>query len=338
MARVAAVLKAVATDAWRERQSLFSLGANNFVLTIAFFFREYLVGKMFYALIAAILLVPLSSDPLHRIPRERFEIWPLDNRERLRLRIFAPWLNPITWLIAGFAAWAAGWRNLFLAGSSLVLLIAVTFAGTLIPRAGRGSFWWIVPAFPTSLGQLMRKDVRQLLSTLDLWLAVILSVSFAAARFYEPDLPVEARTIMSILIVLALSTLAQTFFALDGRAGLTRYRLLPLAGWKVLLSKATVFFIVATALTVSASVASGCAFALVTLAFGMWASVNHRIPHSRWRFAASPSAKNSVGLVVFSIAVAVAMLRVTAWFLLPSAVAVAVSMVLAGRRFDIATR
>jgi hypothetical protein len=59
-------------------------------VTIVFFFREYLVGMIFYALLAAVMLVPLSSDPLQRVPRERLETWPLARGQRFALRLLAP--------------------------------------------------------------------------------------------------------------------------------------------------------------------------------------------------------------------------------------------------------
>ena len=192
MARIAAVLKATSTATWRERRSILSFGANNFVLTIIYLFHEYEMGKVFYALLAAVMLVPLSSDPLHRVPRERLDTWPLSRKERTALRFLVPWLNPITWLLAVFVVWSAALRT---AASPVVvagILAAITAVGSLLPRSSRGGLWRLVPSFPSSVGQLLRKDLRQILYTLDFWVAAVLSAIFTVARFLGADLPGEA--------------------------------------------------------------------------------------------------------------------------------------------------
>ncbi len=334
MARIAAILKATATATWRERRSILSFGANNFFVTIVFFFREYLVGQLFYGLLAVVMLVPLSSDPLHRIPRERLATWPLSRGDRVLLRVLAPWLNPITWLIAGFTIWSAARHDLTSAMTAVSVLVLVIAIGALLPAGGRSSFWRIVPSFPTSLGQLMRKDLRQVLCTLDFWLAAILSLSFASVQISHGSLPPEAQTIFSILIVLALSTVSQTLFGLDGPAGITRYRLLPVSGWRIAASKSAVFLLIAIVLTSPASLRSGVAAAAVSLAFGLWSSVRPRAWQPRWRFAASPSGRNSVLLVLASIAAGVVAFRVTVWIVVPCFALAVASVLFSGRRFD----
>ena len=338
MARLAAVLKATATATWRERRSILSFGANNFFITIVFFFREYLVGKLFYGLLAVVMLVPLSSDPLHRVPPERLATWPLSRGERFVLHAMAPWLNPITWLIAVVTVWSAAKHQLVSAVVAVVVLGLVIAIGAVLPAGGRSAAWRIVPAFPTSLGQLLRKDLRQLLCTLDFWLAAILSLAFASVRIVHGALPAEAGTIFAILIVLALSTASQTLFGLDGPAGITRYRLLPVAGWAIAAEKSAVFLLVAITLTIPASVRAGAAAAAVSLAFGLWSSVRHHARQPRWRFATSPSGRNSVALVLASIAAAVATLRVTGWVVLPCFAIALGSIFLSGWRFAKAAR
>lgn len=334
MARIAAVLKATSTATWRERRSILSFGANNFVLTIIYLFHEYEMGKVFYALLAAVMLVPLSSDPLHRVPRERLDTWPLSRKERTALRFLVPWLNPITWLLAVFVVWSAALRT---AASPVVvagILAAITAVGSLLPRSSRGGLWRLVPSFPSSVGQLLRKDLRQILYTLDFWVAAVLSAIFTVARFLGADLPGEARTAFSILIVLALSTTSQNAFAMDGSSGRTRYRLLAIPGWKIMASKALAFVAIATVLTVPASILAGLAAALVAVACGLFSSVGNDSHLPRWRFASSPSARTSVLLVCSAAAVAVGVLRASSWITLGCVAAAIVSTFVNGFRFD----
>ncbi len=73
---------------------------------------------------------------------------------------------------------------------------------------------------------------------------------------------------MSLVIMLALSSYAQCLFGLDGPGGLTRYRLLPLRSWQILLAKDAAFLIVALALTLPLNPLAGLAAALTVLAIG----------------------------------------------------------------------
>ncbi len=66
MVRVPAVLKAVARAVWRGEGSLASLGTNNFLLFTAYFLREN--GKFLYLLVGLLIFLPLSADPLRKIP------------------------------------------------------------------------------------------------------------------------------------------------------------------------------------------------------------------------------------------------------------------------------
>jgi hypothetical protein len=334
MARLAAVLKASATATWRERRSLFSFGANNFFVTVVFFFREYLVGVLFYSLLAAILLFPLSTDPIQKIPRERLSMWPLSRADRWLLRMAAPWLNPLTWILTAFIIWFASHRAIHIAFLAVGLLVAVSLVGALVPQGGRGGFWRWVPGFPTVVGQLVRKDLRQLLSTLDFWLAAVLSGSFALSTLLLGTLPEEAYVTFSLLVVLALSTVAQTLFASDGAAGITRYRLLPIRGWQVLAAKTAAFLSVVCVLTAPLSIPVGITAASVVLAYGYWASVHRPSIRRHWRFSSSPAAWNSVGLVLTLLAAGVAVLRASAWFLAAALLAAFVSLLAQGRHFD----
>ena len=61
-----------------------------------------------YLIMGLVVLFPLSTDPLRKIPPSRLALWPLERRERWILRLASPWINPLTWGLAGLAIWGAG--------------------------------------------------------------------------------------------------------------------------------------------------------------------------------------------------------------------------------------
>jgi hypothetical protein len=204
----------------------------------------------------------------------------------------------------------------------------------LVPSGGRSNLWRGVPPFPGILGQLIRKDLRQLLSTLDFWLAALLSAAFLQYRFLAHDVPQEAETVASLLVVLALSTATQNFFALDGFQGLLRYHLLPVRGWQVLVAKTASWLAVVLVLTLPLSWRVGFSAALAAVPFGCWSSVSHPRLQHRWRFAGSPEAWSSVGLVLAVLSTGIAVFRIGAYWALPAVLASLVSIGISGRRFD----
>src|SRR5206468_12325392 len=112
-----------------------------------------------------------------------------------------------------------------------------------VPPPGRSSIWRSVPPIPGRLGQLVRKNMREVLSTLDFYCALVLSMSVLLWRIVGPPLPHEALMAMTVLTLAALSSYAQCLFGLDGEGGESRYRLLPIAGWRLLLAKDLAFLL-----------------------------------------------------------------------------------------------
>ncbi|HKV81419.1 MAG TPA: hypothetical protein VJP02_24945 [Candidatus Sulfotelmatobacter sp.] len=339
MARVAAILKITATAVWRERRSLLSVTTNNFFGTIAFFFffghfSNHTVGIIFYLLLGTLMLFPLSADPVQKIPPERLALWPLSRLEHWFIRVLAPWFNPITWLFCALVLWSAFDRDVKTAGISAVLMVAILMLISLVPPGGRSNVWRVVPRFPGTLGQLVRKDLRQILSTLDFWLAGFLSCAFLLYRLLAGDVPTEAKTVFSLLVVLALSSVAQTFFALDGLQGLIRYQVLPVRGWQVLVAKALAWLTIVLVLTAPLSSRVGLSAALAVLPFGCWATVSHRNSQRRWRFASCPTLWSSVAVVVALLSTGVAVFRISIWWAIPAVVASLISIVISGRHFD----
>jgi hypothetical protein len=86
------------------------------------------------------------------------------------------------------------------------------------------------------------------------------------------------------LIALALSTYAQCQFGLDSGSAMTRYRLLPLPLWQIVLAKDIAYLTILIVLVAPLSVAAGLTSGLVALAIGRYSSLHRRSLQYRWRF------------------------------------------------------
>ena len=94
----------------------------------------------------------------------------------------------------------------------------------------------------------------------------------------------DAFVIVGLLVALTMSTYAQSLFGLELGSGMTRYHLLPLGGWEILLAKDFAFLAVLFALLLPLDPAPGMTFGLVALALGHHSSVLLDLPQQRWRF------------------------------------------------------
>jgi hypothetical protein len=332
MVRVLAVLNAVRRAVWRGQGSFASIGTNNFLIFTVYFLRQS--GTLLYLIIAGLMFFPLSADPLRKIPPERLALWPLSRREWWILRILSPWLNPVTWLLAAATIWAARrtvtWQ--------LFGIVAGMFAvGFVLSDLGGGAWDGLarrVPGFGGLLGRLIQKNLRQMLCTLDFWLALVLSIGTTIYRIADRPVPSEAMLMMSLMILLALSSYAQCLFGLDGDGGLTRYRLLPLRGWQILLAKDAAFLIVAVALTLLLNPLAGLAAALAVLAFGHDQAVKHVRPQVRWRFSTGASLGVGVVQVLTMFIAANGVASTSVLLLIPCAAVYATSVWWYGRKME----
>jgi hypothetical protein len=319
MARPIALLRALATAYKRDWTALQSLAGNNFFLITAFLLRQ--AGVFVYLIIGLVMLFPLSTDPLRKIPPSRISLWPLSRREWWFLRITSPWVNPMTWGIAGLAIWGAGRTITVGLWAMIAGLVVAAFLISAIPLPRGGGFFRTVPSFPGPLNQLMRKNLREILSTLDFYCAAVLSLALLAYRILGPPLPNEALMAMTVLVVGALSSYAQCMFGLDGEGGLSRYHLLPVRGWQLLLAKDTAFLAALIPLLLPLAPVAGFGGALMALAIGHAPTVSQSQEQTRWRFTTGGALGNGV-VQMIAIAMTVSAIFSTSLLFLPLAIVI----------------
>ncbi|HTQ56943.1 MAG TPA: hypothetical protein VMI94_20890 [Bryobacteraceae bacterium] len=292
MAALIAILKALRHAVGRDLGTFESITVNNLFLFVALLCYGALnsgqpphSAEPFFVLLGFLLLFPLSADPLGRIPPSRLSLWPLTTRQRLGLRLGSLALSPVTW-VGLLILWRTARPTLALA--FLALAAAIQAAAALARYAVRHNRHWDVlrdiPVLPGRLGGLVRKDLRQMLSVLDPYAAALLSLGGglyrAAGRHADP----VAFSILSLLVALSLSTYGQSLFGLDIGSGITRYRLLPLPGWQLLLAKDLAFLTLLLVLLSPLDPGPGMTLGFAALAAGHHSSVLMEIPHQRWRF------------------------------------------------------
>jgi hypothetical protein len=330
--RTRAILEALAKVTRRDRQSIFSFSANNISYTaVALLFMSDPGALIFFAvIIALVLFFPLTADPLRKIPPERLSLWPLTAREHWGLRAISFSFNPVIWLLAGLLAWKRVTLGLW---ALVAVLFVIGFAAPWRYMRGRGGAVRWLPRFPTHLNQLLRKNLRELLATLDFYAALILAIAAAAFRI-GGRLPADAFLPITLLVMLLISTCALSLFGLDGEDGFTRYRLLPLRGWQILAAKDAVFLLVSVLLTAPLNPLAGFAAALLGLTIGHGSSIDRHGDERRWRFQTS----HSFGVSVTQIAVMIAAGATTAGWsalaLVPCLAIYAVSTWRAGLALD----
>jgi hypothetical protein len=312
MARAFAILRALGRAYSRDWTALQSLGGNNFLLIVALLMGK--AGTFVYLIMGLVLLFPLSTDPLRKIPPSRLALWPLERRERWALRLVSPWLNPLTWGIVALAVWGAGRTLTYGLWATLAGLFAGAFLLSAVPLPKAKGAWRAMPQFPGPLNQLIRKNLREIFTTLDFYTALALSAAVAAYRLFGPPLPPDAFMAMTVLVIGALSGYAQCLFGLDGDGGLSRCRLLPVHGWQLLLAKDAAFLAAAIPLTLPLGIATGLGAALVALAIGHEPSVARPREQTRWRFTTGGALGNSALQMVGIGMTASLISRTSPWF------------------------
>jgi hypothetical protein len=230
------IFKAIGLANWRDVQSLRSIAGQNLFLFVIFVALQPESAEFFVAIFAVVMLVPLSADPMQKIPGERRATWPISNWQWGAIRLGSLALSPITWA-ALLLLVKVNWRI-----SALVVAVAGTIQG--IAYASRRVSFRLpaalgparLPAPPGLVGAIMRLQWREMLRTLDPYVALALTLCIGLYRLSGKPLDPAAVRIMSLIVVLALSTESQVLFGIDG-SGAERYRQLPIHGWQILLAK-----------------------------------------------------------------------------------------------------
>ena len=256
MPALLAILKALRRAVGRDLGTLASIKVNNLFLFVALLVYGALNSGQppksaypFFVLLGFLLLFPLSADPLGKIPPARLALWPLTAWQRLGLRLASLALSPVAWIgvliLLKTARPAGGARILRAGGGDLQAAAALGRHA-----AGRDPHWNLlryIPQFPGRLGGLVRKNLREILSLIDPYAALLLSVGGGAVSPVRARIPIpDAFAILGLLVALTMSTYAQSLFGLElgSGSGMTRYRLLPLGGWEILLAKDIAFLAV----------------------------------------------------------------------------------------------
>jgi hypothetical protein len=315
LARTAAILGALWTAVRRDAKTLGSFTGNN-LFSVSVLFLALADRGVFLSLnvlIGLVLFFPLSTDPLRKIPPQRLAMWPISSAERWLLRIASPWLNPMTWILAILVLRRSVTMGLW---ALIAGLFAIGFVVPSLPWVQRLGAWRRLPHFPGPLDQLIRKNLREMLSTLDFYCGLLLSVGALIFRA-KGTLPPDAFFPLTMLVMLTLSSYAQSLFGLDGDGGLTRYRLLPLPGWQILAAKDAAFLLVTVVLCLPLAPMAGLAAALTALAVGHAASVNQRSEQTRWRFSTGVSFGSGIVQVLIMALMAAATVYASPFMLAP---------------------
>lgn len=127
-------------------------------------------------------------------------------------------------------------------------------------------------------------ELRQLVRTLDFWLATLLAIAGTLYRLLDPKADPAAFPVFTMVIVLALSTLALNLFAHDGPTGRVFWRRSPARGWRILLRKGLPLLAISLVLTLALSPLGALAGMLAALAIGHHSSVFQPIDAQPWRF------------------------------------------------------
>ncbi len=336
MAGFLTILGALARSVWRELRTFSSISGNNLALFIVLVMYQQPQSIVFFVMVvAALLLGPLAGDPLRKIPAERMAVWPLTVGERVSLRLGSLALSPVMWVAAPFLFVAGGASfAVLMIGGALAIQIALALWNHF--TAGRtrsiGLRW--TPKLPGRLGGLVQKNIRQMLSTLDFWAALLLAVSGTAYRLFGRGADPDAFMILSLVVVIALSTYGQCLFGLDLPSGMARYRVLPLRGFEILLAKDMAFLLVAAVLVAPLAFLPGLAGALAAVAVGHHGSVGRPIVQTRWRFTGGVIFPTGFLQVFPLVAVGVATARGSVSYLGLAAAAYAGSVWYYGREWD----
>ncbi len=290
MAQILALLSLLKTLMSKELSSFSSLRFNNFLFCILFLMlggnpKEAFSGTFFFQIILlAPVLVTCSVDVRHRLPPQRVACWPLSRPRRILLSATSFVLHPFFLLLFfGYLVWMGLAAAVFFVLLALIIHGAVYAVGRL-PIARRTPAGLSIASTPLKFGGIAQEMWRALQGTLDFWAALLLAVSGTLYRLFGRAPEPEAFPMLSLFVGIAMSTIAQRMLRLDDGRALLRYRLLPIAGWKLLVTLDMTFLIPLGVMVSVLHLRTGIAFGLVALAVGRYPSLRQRANQRRWRF------------------------------------------------------
>lgn len=306
MTPILAVLRIAGRAVKRDLRSFESVKLNNLFLFVGLLVLgalesglEPVSAEPLILLLGLLLLFPLSSDPLSKIPLDRMKSWPLDWRQQFALRLASAALSPVLWLAVAVALLTRRpAMALFFIGLAVNVQLVVQ-AGNLLVSSGPAlhPLRW-VPWFPGKLGGLIQNDIREMSCVLDPYAALLLALGGIAYRFSGLATDPSAGAILAMLVALTLSTWAQCLFGLDlPSSAMLRYQLLPLRGWEILASKDAAFCLVLLPLVLPLNPGPGLTFGLAALAVGHHTSVLRPASQQRWRFTSGRIFPGAVQIV-----------------------------------------
>jgi hypothetical protein len=339
VARLLAVFRLLIALVRRDLRSLSSLGLNNLFLCAVFLAQGSTSPRhafwstfLFQIVLFVPLLFSLSADALARIPPVRLALWPLSSAHRLAIHLLALALSPAFWL---FGSIITLWGGLTPGVAFLALGLAIqliVFLSTSFVRPGV-RFLLLPPTPPTRLGGLIQIQARHLFTVLDLYAALLLSLSGTAYRFLSSSPQAEAFPVLALLIAIALSTFAQRTFSLDSPGAIARYRLLPLAGWKLLAAKDIAYLSVLTLLVAPLNLTAGLTAGLMAIAIGRYPAITRIVPQRRWRFTGGDIRFGIAQIIPGGLA-GLGVMRAGNLFFVAACCAYALSLYLGGRWWD----
>ena len=276
----------------KELGSISSVRFNNFLFCILLIVSasggtrkmSFSSTLFFQIVLLAPLLVTFAVDTQHRLPAERVATWPLTGTQKLLLSSVSFAFNPaFIVLFFGYLFWMG------LAIASLFVLLALivhiaVYAGSRIP-IGLGIHASLSkPMGSFRLGGIAQEMWRGLRGTLDFWVALLIAGIGTSYRLCARAPKPEAFPMLALFVGIAVSTVAQRMLRLDGGRALLRYRLLPLAGWKLLVTQDMTFLFTLVLMVSLLSLRTGVAFGLVAIAVGRHPSLTQQANQRRWRF------------------------------------------------------
>ncbi|HEX6545596.1 MAG TPA: hypothetical protein VF023_04765 [Bryobacteraceae bacterium] len=287
MAALVAILNSIRRAVQRDLRSFEAIKFNNFFLIVAVLAIMQPESAAFLLILLGVLvLFPISSDPLAKIPTSRLQLWPLSTNQRFALRLASLALSPVIWIAIILILRKVNYVvALLFIGLAVVIQFLIAAARRRARRAPRWELFLYIPRLPGRFGFVVQKDIRDLFTLLDTWLAILFCTGAVCYRFLSRNPNPAAFPTISILIAIILSTYMQSLFGLELKLSLVRYRLLPLRGWEVLLAKDVAIFGLLIILVLPLSPLTGITAGLAALAIGHHSSILIHLPQKRWRFA-----------------------------------------------------